>query len=99
MRTRRGHPDHPASTDRVVLDPDRSNGEPATTLPDWINEFAHVDRRRAAPEPTGPDLAPAFLTVREKAARMRVSERTVRRLIKRGELPYVEVGRQYRLPA
>jgi excisionase family DNA binding protein len=99
MRTRRGQTGHPASGDRVVVDPDRPGCEPVTTLPDWINEFADADGRCAAPEPTGAELAPAFLTVREKAARLRVCEKTVRRLINRGELPCVKVGRQYRLPA
>ena len=42
---------------------------------------------------TGPDL----MTCEEAAAYLRVHERTVGRLLKRGELPGVKVGRQWRL--
>jgi excisionase family DNA binding protein len=33
-----------------------------------------------------------LLTIREAAERLRVSEKTVRRLIRRGELPAVQLG-------
>ena len=38
-----------------------------------------------------------FLTVPELAARWRISDRTVQRLIKRGALPHLRIGRQVRL--
>ena len=43
---------------------------------------------------TGPE---EFLTVPEAARLLRVSEQTVRRLARRGELPVVRVGAQWRL--
>ena len=39
-----------------------------------------------------------FCTVAEVAARMRVSKMTVYRLVHRGELPAVRVGRSFRVP-
>ena len=39
-----------------------------------------------------------FLTVAEVAAMMRVSKMTVYRLVHRGELPAVRVGRSFRVP-
>jgi excisionase family DNA binding protein len=39
-----------------------------------------------------------FFTVEQLAARWQISQRTVRRLIKRGELCAVEIGAQLRVP-
>ncbi|WP_190093088.1 helix-turn-helix domain-containing protein [Streptomyces melanogenes] len=39
-----------------------------------------------------------FLTLAEAAAVMRVSERTVRRLIQSGHLPAIAVGQSFRIP-
>lgn len=47
-----------------------------------------------ADSPLGGDR---LLTVAEVAAHMRVSNMTVYRLIKRGELPAIRVGKNYRL--
>lgn len=41
---------------------------------------------------------PEFLTVEEVAELLRVSSRTVQRLLKEGKLPGVRVGRQWRIP-
>jgi excisionase family DNA binding protein len=38
-----------------------------------------------------------FKTVREVAAHFQVSEKTIRRLIKAGDLPFVRVGRSIRI--
>lgn len=38
-----------------------------------------------------------FVTVRKAAGRLDVSERTIRRLVERGELPAYFVGRQMRI--
>jgi excisionase family DNA binding protein len=40
-----------------------------------------------------------LLRVREAAAKAKVSEQTIRRLIAKGELPALKVGRQVRLDA
>ncbi|MEN3011170.1 MAG: helix-turn-helix domain-containing protein [Candidatus Bipolaricaulaceae bacterium] len=42
---------------------------------------------------------PEFLTAQEVAQLLRVSVRTIHRLIHAGELPAVRVGRQWRVPA
>jgi excisionase family DNA binding protein len=44
-----------------------------------------------------PDVTPQLLTVREVATVMRVSNMTVYRLIKAGELVATRVGRSYRI--
>jgi excisionase family DNA binding protein len=50
-------------------------------------------------EPTdSPDLTEEFLTVAEVARRLRVSNMTVYRLIKAGQIGAVRVGRGYRIP-
>lgn len=49
--------------------------------------------------PASNGLAAArFATVAEVARRLRVSNMTVYRLVKSGELPAVRVGRGYRIP-
>ena len=48
----------------------------------------------AEPQPFG---AGALMTVSEVAAAMRVSNMTVYRLIKTGELPALRVGKNYRI--
>jgi excisionase family DNA binding protein len=44
-------------------------------------------------------IASPLLNARETATRLRVSEATVRRLARRGELPYLRVGSQIRVDA
>lgn len=41
----------------------------------------------------------SYLTVPEVAARLRVSNNTVRRMIAAGDLPAVRLGKQYRIEA
>ncbi|MDR0627031.1 MAG: helix-turn-helix domain-containing protein [Bifidobacteriaceae bacterium] len=45
------------------------------------------------------DSTPAFLTVAEVAATLRVSDMTIYRLIAGGEMRALKVGRSYRVPA
>lgn len=40
-----------------------------------------------------------FLTIAELAKRFRVSEMTVRRMIQRGDLKGIQLGRQWRIPS
>ena len=44
-------------------------------------------------------IASPLLNARETATRLRVSEATVRRLARRGELPHLRVGSQIRVDA
>ena len=46
------------------------------------------------PAPQAPALA---LTIREAAAALRLSERTIFRIIRRGELPFVKIGTSLRI--
>lgn len=47
--------------------------------------------------PTSPLLSARFVTVSEVARQLRVSNMTVYRLVKQGQLPAVRVGRGYRI--
>lgn len=49
-------------------------------------------------QPAASDL-PHLLTVAEIAVLVRVSRMTIYRMIRRGELPAIVVGRSYRIPA
>ena len=51
------------------------------------------------PTPTGASSAPSFLTVAEVAAMLRVSKMTVYRMVHSGDLPAMQVGRSFRVPA
>jgi len=59
----------------------------------------HIDEQAGerVTEPQGLVAGGGLLTVSEVAAAMRVSNMTVYRLIKSGELPAVRVGKNYRL--
>ena len=58
------------------------------------------EEHRADPgkQPAAPEL-PHLLTVAEIAVLVRVSRMTIYRMIRRGELPAIVVGRSYRIPA
>jgi len=60
-----------------------------------------TDSTTTSSQPTNPlDLSDmAFLTVSEVAGVMRVSKMTVYRMVHSGELPAVQVGRSFRVPA
>jgi excisionase family DNA binding protein len=47
---------------------------------------------------TKPPSEGRFLTVSEAAARLQVSAKTIRRLIERGDLPALRIGRLVRIP-
>lgn len=45
-----------------------------------------------------PKTEVSILTAQEAAAMLRMSEATVRRLIRQGKLPGTRIGRDYRIP-
>ena len=45
-----------------------------------------------------PKTEVSILTAQEAAAMLRMSESTVRRLIRQGKLPGTRIGRDYRIP-
>jgi len=74
----------------------------AASLPDWVKERAI--NARHAPRPSRIDKgnaealqAPKFFTLAEAAGILRVSQRTVSRLVSSGELACVRVGRSVRI--
>ena len=50
------------------------------------------------PEPIVVELLPLLLTIVRSAEVLDVSESTVHRMVKRGQLPTVRVGRSVRIP-
>jgi len=56
-----------------------------------------VQRKPQAQTGEGRPAQPAYLTVAEVAAQLRVSNMTVYRLVQSGELAAVRVGRSYRI--
>ena len=57
----------------------------------------HAKPSDATPDRERPNLPSALLTIEQVARILQVNRRTVRRLLQRGELPWVRIGRQYRL--
>ena len=62
-------------------------------LPAWVFAPDHSDQHLPKTSPP----AASHLTVKEVAAQLRVSQRTVRRLISRGLLQVVRIGRSVRI--
>lgn len=62
-------------------------------LPLWV--FDTADCRPASPNAA--DTSHSLLTIKETAVLLSVSQRTVRRLIYRGEIQAVHIGRSVRL--
>ncbi len=62
-------------------------------LPAWVFDTDQSDQRQSKTSPP----AASHLTVQEVAAQLRVSQRTVRRLISRGQLQVVRIGRSVRI--
>jgi len=62
-------------------------------LPAWVYAADQSDQN--VPRVTQP--AASFLTVKEVGAQLRVSDRTIRRLIARGQLEAVRLGRSVRI--
>lgn len=62
-------------------------------LPAWVFASSESDHRLSTP----PRPAASHLTVQEVANELRVSQRTVRRLISRGQLQVVRIGRSVRI--
>ena len=69
-------------------------------LPSWITQFAaELDQPSPADRDTMAQAAKAqFMTINEVAAALRVSTRTVRRLVASGRLSFVRIGRSIRIP-
>ena len=82
-------------TDQIsVLGSPESSG-----LPSWVHDHAPDSSSKALKsEPQELAASQDYLTCAEVAAVLRVSLRTVRRLITQGRIPSFRVGRQIRIP-
>lgn len=63
-------------------------------LPGWVFGVAEP----LPPSPTATEPSSLILTIADAAAELRVSQRTVRRLIARGRIEAVRIGRSVRIP-
>ncbi len=95
---------------RAVSEADRSNKPCHDNLPEWVRArplTISVPSARTAIKPISPPLngtldggrilPKQLVTVAETAYFFRVSEKTIRRMIARGELPVVRFGRSVRI--
>ncbi len=89
---------------------DRPSSDRAVDLPDWVTRGSpHPSRavHRSASEAVGsspaaeraPSTQYVMLSLTEYAALFRISAKTVRRMIDRGELSATRIGRSVRIPA
>lgn len=67
---------------------------PKTQLPEWARED-HFHSSSAIPD-NAAELRPHLLTLPEAANQLRVSPRTLRRMVKSGKLTAIRIGRQLR---
>lgn len=96
--TRTALPRSPAKAER----PCKTSPRHAASLPGWVKERTITARpatRLSRTDQTTADAkqSPKFFTLAEAAGILRVSPRTVRRLVCRGELACVRVGRSVRI--
>lgn len=89
MVSRSTLPSGQAKTSQELAPPQATSGE----LPAWV--FAS-DQSDQSPPNTSPPTA-SHLTAQEVATQLRLSQRTVRRLISRGQLQVVRIGRSVRI--
>jgi excisionase family DNA binding protein len=84
----------PRSRSNSAFRPARSS-----TLPTWITERTDNlgPNQGAKDDSDAPSTALSFLTIDEVAASLRVSSRTVRRMIADGRIACVRVGRSVRI--
>lgn len=73
--------------------------ERGSNLPVWMNERrAEASNGIPRQEAERPESSEEFMTAEEAAALLRVSSRTIRRLLKLGGIPFVRIGRLVRIP-
>lgn len=63
-------------------------------LPEWVRN-GQLQSSSARPDGSG-ELRPHLLTLTEAAAQLRISPRTLRRMVKSGKLTALRIGRQLR---
>ncbi len=64
-----------------------------TQLPEWVRD----DHLHSSAPPDNPaELRPHLLTLADAAAQLRISPRTLRRMVKSGKMTAIRIGRQLR---
>jgi excisionase family DNA binding protein len=73
--------------------------EPGSNMPIWIAS-RHIRVLKDIPhqDAISPSGAEEFMTIREAASALRISERTVRRHLAEGRIPHIRAGKQIRIP-
>ena len=65
-----------------------------TGLPEWVRN-GQLQSSSARPDGSG-ELRPHLMTLTEAANQLRISSRTLRRMVKSGKLTAIRIGRQLR---
>jgi len=79
----------------MLIRTNKSNAQPAeTALPEWVRE--NHDTALSSASKNAYDPQSSLLTLTEAAAQLRISPRTLRRMVKSGKLTALRIGRQLR---
>ena len=79
----------------MLIRTSKSNAQPMeTALPEWVR-YNRLHSSSARPDDSA-ELRPHLLTLADAANQLRVSPRTLRRMVKSGKLTALRIGRQLR---
>lgn len=79
----------------MLIRTNKSNAPPVeTALPEWVRE--NHDAALSSASKNAYDPKSCLLTLDEAATQLRISPRTLRRLVKSGKLTAIRIGRQLR---
>ncbi len=79
----------------MLIRTNKSNAQPVeTALPEWVRE--NNDAALSSASKNACDPQSSLLTLTEAAAQLRISPRTLRRMVKSGKLTARRIGRQLR---
>jgi excisionase family DNA binding protein len=79
----------------MLIRTNKSNAQPVeTALPEWVRE--NNDAALSSASKNACDPQSSLLTLTEAAAQLRISPRTLRRMVKSGKLTALRIGRQLR---
>lgn len=79
----------------MLIRTNKSNAQPVeTALPEWVRED-HSHSSSTIPD-NAAELRPHLMTLAEAAAQLRISPRTLCRMVKSGKLTALRIGQQLR---
>jgi excisionase family DNA binding protein len=87
-----------AAASEAKMRPAAGQGSSQSGLPAWVLTRAADRRVSSRIEREQPTTSDDFLIVSEAASILRISERTLRRLLAEGKFQHIRVGKQIRIP-